>query len=313
MSRAEASGDMVIIRGKINARYDIQAETEVISWFRQLLNLNIEPGMYNLEKALKSGVELIRLARVIQQGTPYCPPAAATMVLKPNMQQMPFKQMENIETFVNFCEGYGVPRTSVFQTVDLFEGRNLAQVLSCIQQLGSECQRNGFNGPTIGPRPVERNVRGFTVEQLRQGHTIIGLQAGTNKFASQTGMVIGGVRHVSDIKVDSISKDGEGIIGLQAGTNKFATQSGMTMGGVRHVADIRADDISKEGHGVIGLQAGTNRFASQSNSGIVMGGVRHAADIRADDASKDSHGVIGLQAGTNRFARKEERRVGKVC
>jgi len=47
-------------------------------------------------------------------------------------------QMENIEVFVNFCEAYGVPRTSVFQTVDLFEGRNMAQVLSCIQQLGSE-------------------------------------------------------------------------------------------------------------------------------------------------------------------------------
>ena len=47
-------------------------------------------------------------------------------------------QMENIEVFVTFCEAYGVPRTSVFQTVDLFEGRNMAQVLSCIQQLGSE-------------------------------------------------------------------------------------------------------------------------------------------------------------------------------
>ena len=46
--------------------------------------------------------------------------------------------MENIQTFVTFCEAYGVPRTSLFQTVDLFEGRNMAQVLSCIQQLGSE-------------------------------------------------------------------------------------------------------------------------------------------------------------------------------
>jgi len=46
--------------------------------------------------------------------------------------------MENIEIFVNFCEAYGVQRTSVFQTVDLFEGRNMAQVLSCIMQLGSE-------------------------------------------------------------------------------------------------------------------------------------------------------------------------------
>ena len=67
--------------------------------------------------------------------------------------------------------------------------------------VATQCQRNGFNGPTIGPRPVERNVRGFTIEQLRQGHSIIGLQAGTNKFATQAGMTIGGVRHVSDLKV----------------------------------------------------------------------------------------------------------------
>jgi len=47
-------------------------------------------------------------------------------------------QMENIQLFLNFCENYGVSKTSLFQTVDLYEGRNMAQVLSCIQQLGSE-------------------------------------------------------------------------------------------------------------------------------------------------------------------------------
>jgi len=46
--------------------------------------------------------------------------------------------MENIQVFLNFCENYGVPKTGLFQTVDLFEGRNLAQVLNCIQQLGTE-------------------------------------------------------------------------------------------------------------------------------------------------------------------------------
>lgn len=46
--------------------------------------------------------------------------------------------MENIQVFLNFCEQYGVPKGAQFQTVDLFEGRNMAMVLSCIQQLGSE-------------------------------------------------------------------------------------------------------------------------------------------------------------------------------
>ena len=83
-----------------------------------------------------------------------------------------------------------------------------------------------------------------------------------------------------------MTKEGEGVIGLQAGTNRYATQSGMTIGGTRHAADIRADDMTKEGHGIIGLQAGTNKYASRSNAGVVMGGLRHAADIRADDMTK---------------------------
>jgi hypothetical protein len=36
-----------------------------------------------------------------------------------------------------------------------------------------------------GPKPAEKVVREFTEEQLRAGQGIIGLQAGTNKLASQ--------------------------------------------------------------------------------------------------------------------------------
>jgi hypothetical protein len=245
---------------------------------------------------------LIRLAKSVQKGTPEenCPVKAKKFQLKGTTSEAPFKQMENIQTFVSFCEAYGVPKTGLFQTVDLYEGRNMSQVISCIQQLGSESQRNGFNGPTIGPRPTERNVREFSDEQLRAGQTIIGLQAGTNKCATQSGMRMGGVRHVADIRADDLSKEGASVIGLQMGTNKGATQSGMTMGGVRHVADIRADDLVKEGATVIGLQAGYNKGATQS--GMTMGGVRHVADIRADDLSKEGAGFIGLQMGSNKGA-----------
>ena len=46
--------------------------------------------------------------------------------------------MENIQMFLTFCENYGVTKQGLFQTVDLFEGANMPQVLNCIQQLGSE-------------------------------------------------------------------------------------------------------------------------------------------------------------------------------
>jgi len=69
---------------------------------------------------------------------------------------------------------------------------------------------------------------------------------------------------VADIRADDLSKDSASHIGLQMGSNKGATQSGMTMGGVRHVADIRADDLSKEGASVIHLQMGSNKGATQT-------------------------------------------------
>ena len=46
-------------------------------------------------------------------------------------------------------------------------------------------------------------------------------------------MAIGAVRHVSDIRADDMSKDGQNVIGLQAGSNKGASQAGMNIGGVR--------------------------------------------------------------------------------
>lgn len=45
----------------------------------------------------------------------------------------------------------------------------------------------------------------FTKEQLRAGQGFIGLQAGTNKGASQAGMTsFGAGRHINDIKVKEL-------------------------------------------------------------------------------------------------------------
>ena len=39
-------------------------------------------------------------------------------------------------------------------------------------------------------------------------------------------MSIGGVRHVADIRADDMDKSGQSVIGLQMGSNKGASQSG---------------------------------------------------------------------------------------
>jgi hypothetical protein len=184
--------------------------------------------------------------------------------IKTTTMKMAFKQMENISKFLEAIEKFGVSKTDLFQTVDLYEKQNMWQVVLCIHALGRKAQANGYDGPTLGPKESAKNVREFSDEQLAQGKSVIGLQMGTNKLASQAGMSFGATRHIADIKCDEVSREGAGVIGLQAGTNKGASQAGMRFGGQRFINDIKCDDLSKEGASVIGLQSGTNQGANAS-------------------------------------------------
>lgn len=53
-------------------------------------------------------------------------------------------QMENIQIFLDAIEAYGVPRTSLFQTVDLFEMRNMTMVMNSLNQLGTEVRQPAY-------------------------------------------------------------------------------------------------------------------------------------------------------------------------
>ena len=45
---------------QIASRYSAEVEGEVIGWFKQLIQLDIEPGMHKVEKALKNGQALVK-------------------------------------------------------------------------------------------------------------------------------------------------------------------------------------------------------------------------------------------------------------
>jgi len=45
---------------QIASRYSTEVETEVIGWFKQLLSIDIEPGMHKVEKALHNGQTLVK-------------------------------------------------------------------------------------------------------------------------------------------------------------------------------------------------------------------------------------------------------------
>jgi len=261
-SRPKGYGLTAEIKGKIAAKYEVEKEQEARLWMQDVLGEPIDPSVSDSEllgpdrfgEALKSGILLCKLAeRIMGAGK-----------AKHTTMKVPFKQMENINNFLTACEKYGVAKTDLFQTVDLFESQNLWQVVLCIFALGRKAQANGYQGPALGPREAQRNTREFTEEQMKAGQGVIGLQMGTNQCASQKGMSFGNTRHIADIQVDEASREGQGVIGLQMGTNQCASQKGMSFGNTRHVADVQCEEGSREGQGVIGLQMGSNQGASQA-------------------------------------------------
>jgi len=57
----------------------------------------------------------------------------------------------------------------------------------------------GYEGPALGPKQASENKREFTDEQIRAGRdSHIGLQAGYNKGANQSGINMGNARHIVD-------------------------------------------------------------------------------------------------------------------
>ena len=57
-------------------------------------------------------------------------------IAKINSSGGQFKMMENINKFQAAIKDYGVPDIDCFQTVDLYERRNIPQVTQCIMALG---------------------------------------------------------------------------------------------------------------------------------------------------------------------------------
>lgn len=135
---------------------------------------------------LKDGKILCQLINALKPGS----------VRSLHNSKMAFKQMENIGNFLAAITVYGVAKNDLFQTVDLYESNNMSSVINCIHALGRKANSKGQQG--IGPKESQGNRRQFSEQQLRAGDSVIGLQMGTNKFATQKGQNFGKIRHIID-------------------------------------------------------------------------------------------------------------------
>ncbi|KAI9503339.1 calponin homology domain-containing protein, partial [Coemansia spiralis] len=82
-----------------------------------VLGLQLEAAA--LKDSLRDGVVLCRLINTLRPGA----------IKRINTKTLPFTQMENISNFLTAAQKLGLDSTDLFQTVDLYEGKNMPRVV----------------------------------------------------------------------------------------------------------------------------------------------------------------------------------------
>ncbi|KAI1319133.1 hypothetical protein EDD11_004776 [Mortierella claussenii] len=101
----------------------------------------------DLHSSLKDGVILCRLANRLRPGT----------VEQISLKNLPFVKMENISNFLTAARQLGVQSSDLFQTVDLYEGKDMTQVVSTIltlERVVGGVARMMFKDKRPGPSPL---------------------------------------------------------------------------------------------------------------------------------------------------------------
>ncbi|KAJ5069753.1 calponin [Anaeramoeba ignava] len=194
------------IKKKQESKFDPQKEGEVLDWIEAVTGQSAPRSV----SGLKDGVLLCNLANRISPG----------IVKKINKMKTPFMQMENIGNFLSACRSLGVPPPSLFMTVDLYEEKNIPQVIDTIYSLGSVSQK--------------KFAYQFDEETKKKGRAAIPkLTADVNKTANQSGM-FDNSRNIVKLHAKS---DNSTVPILTANVNKKANQSGMSFGARRQITN----------------------------------------------------------------------------
>ncbi|KAM3922521.1 transgelin [Leptodactylus fuscus] len=178
------------VQSRIEKKYDEELEPRLIQWIKLQAGSEVgeppEPGRYGFQQWLKNGVVLSKLINSLY------PRGSAPIKIPDPPPSMVFKQMEQVAQFLKASEDYGVAKTDIFQTVDLYEGKDLAAVQRTIVALGSIAvtKNDGqYQGdPSWFMKKAQEHKRDFSEDKLKQGKHVIGLQMGSNQGASQAGM-----------------------------------------------------------------------------------------------------------------------------
>lgn len=130
---------------------------EAVAWIEAVTGDKME-GTF--DEWLRSGVVLCKLVNCIAPGS----------IKRVNKGSMPFMQMENISQFIRVAKNMGL--NDCFDTVDLYKGQDIGNVVTSIHAFGSVVQKiKSYKGPQLGVKLADANKREFTEEQLREARS----------------------------------------------------------------------------------------------------------------------------------------------
>eukprot|EP00743_Colponemidia_sp_Colp-15_P002977 GILK01003220.1.p1 GENE.GILK01003220.1~~GILK01003220.1.p1 ORF type:complete len:246 (+),score=48.85 GILK01003220.1:46-738(+) len=120
-------------------KHDPERESKALQWIYDVTEET--PSGEPLADVLKDGVLLCKLINKIKEGH----------ISRINSLKSPFKMMENITAYIQSCRDFGVREMDLFSTVDLYEAKNIPQVVQNLYSLARAIESSfpEYMGPRL--------------------------------------------------------------------------------------------------------------------------------------------------------------------
>jgi hypothetical protein len=278
---------------KLANKYDATLEAQAQAWIEAVSGQKF--GGKTFGEALKDGKILCATINAIRPGT----------IKKVNKMNAPFMMMENICHFLKGCRTLGVNGGDCFETVDLFEAKDLGLVVACIHALGRAVQKScpEWDGPTLGPKEAEKNVRCFSAAQLNAGKGIIGkVSAGSSKTMEKLDVTKTGITFGADNANTEVGANSNVVPILGLGSKGIMERSEVKKAGITFGADNTKTEVGANSNVVPILGLGSKGIMERSE--VKKTGITFGADSAG--AAEDCNSVPQLGLGSKGIMERKE-------